>query len=56
MSIKENYRYLDLCREAWIEPEKPFRGTFDVRTGSDLHRRASVFAKQRKKGSVSTKL
>jgi predicted HicB family RNase H-like nuclease len=39
--------YLDLCREAGIEPEKPFRGTFNVRTGSDLHRRASFFAKEK---------
>ena len=39
--------YLELCREEGIEPEKPFRGTFNVRTGSDLHRRASLYAKER---------
>ena len=39
--------YLELCREAGEAPEKPFRGTFNVRTGSDLHRRASLFAKER---------
>ena len=39
--------YLDLCREEGTEPEKPFRGTFNVRTGSDLHRRASLFAKEK---------
>jgi predicted HicB family RNase H-like nuclease len=39
--------YLDLCREEGVEPEKPFKGTFNVRTGSDLHRRASLFAKER---------
>jgi predicted HicB family RNase H-like nuclease len=39
--------YLELCKEEGLEPEKPFKGTFNVRTGSDLHRRASLFAKQK---------
>jgi predicted HicB family RNase H-like nuclease len=39
--------YLELCKEQGLEPEKPFKGTFNVRTGSDLHRRASLFAKQK---------
>lgn len=36
--------YLDTCRELGVEPEKPFKGTFNVRTGPDLHRRASIYA------------
>jgi predicted HicB family RNase H-like nuclease len=26
-------------------PEKPFKGSFNVRTGSDLHREAALLAK-----------
>lgn len=36
--------YLETCRELGREPEKPFKGTFNVRTGRDLHRRASIYA------------
>ncbi len=39
--------YLELCNEKAIEPEKPFRGSFNVRTGSDLHRKASLLAKEK---------
>lgn len=36
--------YLETCHELGREPEKPFKGTFNVRTGQDLHRRASIYA------------
>jgi predicted HicB family RNase H-like nuclease len=36
--------YLEMCNEEETKPEKPFKGSFNVRTGSNLHRRASVFA------------
>lgn len=36
--------YLETCRELGERPEKPFKGTFNVRTGQELHRRASVYA------------
>jgi predicted HicB family RNase H-like nuclease len=39
--------YLALCREKEIDPEKPFKGTFNVRVGSQLHRQAVLFAQQR---------
>ncbi len=38
--------YLAFCQEAGKEPERPFRGSFNVRTGSDLHRRAVLYAKE----------
>ncbi len=38
--------YLMMCNEAEIEPEKPFKGSFNVRTGPTLHRRATLFAKE----------
>lgn len=37
--------YLDLCKKEGRKPEQPFSGTFNVRTGSDLHRRAVLLAK-----------
>ena len=39
--------YLELCAEEGKEPEQPFKGSFNVRTGSDLHRRAVMFAKEK---------
>ena len=37
--------YLELCAEEGREPNKPFKGSFNVRTGSDLHRKAVLFAR-----------
>ncbi len=37
--------YLDLCMEEGITPETPFKGSFNVRTGSELHCRAALYAK-----------
>ena len=39
--------YLELASTQNIEPEKPFKGSFNVRTGSDLHRRVAIAAKQK---------
>lgn len=36
--------YLETCREAGISPEKSFKGSFNVRIGSDLHREAFLCA------------
>ncbi|MGK7954623.1 MAG: toxin-antitoxin system HicB family antitoxin [Crocosphaera sp.] len=30
-----------------MEPEKPFKGSFNVRVGSKMHRQAALFAQQR---------
>jgi predicted HicB family RNase H-like nuclease len=38
--------YLELCQEQKREPNIPFRGSFNVRTGSELHRKASVYAQE----------
>lgn len=32
--------YLDLCNKAGKDPEKSFKGSFNVRIPTDLHRRA----------------
>ena len=39
--------YLTMCKERGIEPEKPFKGSFNVRPGTDLHRRAALAAEER---------
>jgi predicted HicB family RNase H-like nuclease len=38
--------YLTLCKREGRTPDQPFSGTFNVRTGSDLHRRAALLAKE----------
>jgi predicted HicB family RNase H-like nuclease len=38
--------YLELCEEQKREPNMPFRGSFNVRTGSELHRKASLYAQE----------
>lgn len=32
--------YLESCAELGVEPKQPFKGSFNVRAGSDLHRAA----------------
>jgi predicted HicB family RNase H-like nuclease len=38
--------YIQSCEELNVEPRKPYRGTFNVRIGRDLHRAAAISAKQ----------
>ena len=38
--------YLKLCKNEGIEPDQSFRGSFNVRTGCDLHRKAALYAKE----------
>lgn len=33
--------YLKTCKEVGMEPKKPFKGTFNVRIGPDLHEKAA---------------
>lgn len=42
--------YLELCKEQGKTPDKPFKGTFNVRTGSELHRKAAMVAQRKKTG------
>jgi predicted HicB family RNase H-like nuclease len=39
--------YLDFCAERGKEPEKPFKGSFNIRIGEDLHRNAAIEAAAR---------
>jgi predicted HicB family RNase H-like nuclease len=52
-SLKESFKdsvddYLNLCEESGIESEKPFKGSFNVRVGEDLHRKAALYAESHK--------
>ncbi|MFA5043492.1 MAG: type II toxin-antitoxin system HicB family antitoxin [Kiritimatiellia bacterium] len=38
--------YLLTCKQVDKEPDKPFKGTFNVRVGSDIHRRAALSARK----------
>ena len=38
--------YLTLCADTGNKPEVPYKGSFNVRLGQDLHRRAAVYALQ----------
>ena len=39
--------YLSTCKEENLEPEQPFKGNFNIRTGSDLHRKLVFYANKR---------
>lgn len=39
--------YLDLCAQEGRKPDTPLKGSFNVRPGRDLHRRAMIAARQR---------
>ena len=36
--------YLATCEKEGVEPEVAYKGSFNVRIGSELHRRAAVYA------------
>ena len=36
--------YLEFCKELGKEPDKTYKGTFNVRVSSALHKQAAVFA------------
>ena len=36
--------YLAMCAEEGTEPEVAYKGSFNVRIGSDLHKRAAIYA------------
>jgi predicted HicB family RNase H-like nuclease len=39
--------YLELCEQEGIEAERSFKGSFNVRIGCELHRRAALLAKEK---------
>ena len=46
LEIKSSFQsavdeYLDYCRQEGIEPNKPFKGSLNVRLGEELHRKCA---------------
>jgi predicted HicB family RNase H-like nuclease len=39
--------YLEFCKKSDKQPEKPFKGSFNVRIQPDLHRKAALTASSR---------
>jgi len=40
--------YLEDCKKEEIQPEKPFKGSFNVRISPDLHHKAALMAQEEK--------
>lgn len=40
--------YIETCKELKIEPEKPFKGSLNIRIGQNLHQKAAILAEQNK--------
>jgi predicted HicB family RNase H-like nuclease len=41
--------YLETCQEVGMEPKKPFKGSFNVRIGQELHEKAAKRAGEKGK-------
>lgn len=39
--------YLQMCEQQNLKPEHPFKGTFNIRTGHELHKKIALAAAQR---------
>lgn len=40
--------YLVMCESEGVEPEQPFKGSFNVRTGHELHQQIALVASEQK--------
>lgn len=40
--------YLKTCKLSGIAPEKPFKGSFNIRISSELHEKAALLARSKK--------
>ena len=36
--------YLEVCTEEGIEPERTYKGSFNIRISPDLHKKAAIYA------------
>ena len=41
--------YLALCEERNVEPERAYKGTFNIRISPDLHKAVAIYAYEHKK-------
>ena len=52
-SLKKSFEdsvieYIEICQSKNKEAEKPFKGSFNIRTGPELHRLAYIYAQKNK--------
>lgn len=40
--------YLELCEQRGTEPEKAYKGTFNIRISPELHKNAAIYANEHK--------
>jgi predicted HicB family RNase H-like nuclease len=50
-SLEKNFKaavdeYLKFCKEEEKTPDTPFKGSFNVRLGPELHKRAAIYAEE----------
>lgn len=50
-SLDKNFKaavdgYLKFCKAEGKPPDKPFKGSFNIRLGPDLHKRAALYAEE----------
>jgi predicted HicB family RNase H-like nuclease len=50
-SLESNFRaavdeYLAFCAEEGKVPDQPFKGSFNIRVGSELHKQAALYAEE----------
>ena len=38
--------YIETCKEQGIKPERPCKGSFNIRIGEELHCKAAIYAQQ----------
>ena len=51
-SLEKNFKaaideYLSFCKKERKKPDTPFKGSFNVRLGPDLHKRAALYAEEK---------
>ncbi|WP_345796604.1 toxin-antitoxin system HicB family antitoxin [Castellaniella sp. MT123] len=44
---EEKAHHLQSCTELGVTPDQPFKGSFNVRVGGDLHQQAAYEARRR---------
>ena len=57
-SLETNFRaavneYLAFCAEEGKTPDQPFKGSFNIRVGPDLHKQAALFAEEHNQNLIA---
>ena len=49
--LRQNFQsaienYLSYCKETNLQPEQPFKGSFNIRPGRELHRKVAIISEE----------